>query len=83
MTEQVQIDAAEYTRLRALASAGVADTARELVAAAVADGRISRDRAKFWETQLAKHGAGAEAALSALTSVAAEAPDAAGPRWFH
>ncbi|WP_069145980.1 hypothetical protein [Rhodococcus erythropolis] len=78
----VTIDAAEYERLREAAALGVVDEARQLVAAAVSDGRIPSDRAKFWTQQLARHGSMAEATLAQLTPIATEAPDAAGPRWF-
>jgi len=71
----VSLDAAAYQQLRIDAAVGVLTSARKLVAAAVADGRISADREKFWTTKIVRDGAAAEVALAKLTPVAVEAAE--------
>lgn len=69
----VTVDAAAYQRLQVHAAAGVLDAARQVVAAAVADGRIVPERAPYWTLEVVKGGDAAIARLSALTPVTVDA----------
>lgn len=76
--ETVTVDAAEFAKLRAAAAVGIVEHARQLVAAAVAEGRIPEARAAFWTQHVVRHGRAAEVELSRVTPVPPTASVTAG-----